>query len=96
MGRLQRSPPASRRAYAAKKELGALARLAACAVSRSAIASSAFAVSCAARASASASRRFRISFSAFQGFNVGFEEVQKRRIIRVDGRGAGRKCGHVA
>jgi hypothetical protein len=29
-----------------------------------------------------------------QGFNVGFEDVQKRRIIRVDGRGAGRKCGH--
>jgi len=33
-----------------------------------------------------------------QGFNVGFEDVQKRRIIRADGRGAGRKCGddHVA
>jgi len=29
-----------------------------------------------------------------QGFNVGIEDVQKRRIIRADGRGAGRKCGH--
>ena len=28
------------------------------------------------------------------GFNVGIEDVQKRRIIRADGRGAGRKCGH--
>jgi hypothetical protein len=39
------------------------------------------------RASALASRRFRISFSP--GFNVGFEDVQKRRIIRADNRGAG-------
>ena len=29
-----------------------------------------------------------------QSFNVGFEDEQKRRIIRADGRGAGRKCGH--
>ena len=69
-------------------------RLAAGAVSRSAMALSAFAVSCAARVriSAAASRRFRISFSALA--LMYWRSRRRANRTRADPRGAGRKRGH--
>jgi hypothetical protein len=60
---------------------------------KGAIAVSVFAASCAARASADASWNFSVSFSAFRGFDMGFEGVHQCGIARPCARGSHRICG---